>query len=457
MQKIIFIVEEFFRSFRRSLFKDILLMFMFSTGFIMAVLMGSYYLELGQQYADSISYTGDGTWYRITVYDDLGEIFDSFVTTDGCINMLEYYDALSHLEENPIYSAKTSQGLAVRESDFKKIFHGIGYEGFFHENHSTAIMAYWGASGNGSQAESVLEVKSAQLDFRAYQIFALKTEEGEGFTEDNMTIKTAADTIPIVLGNDYKGIIPVGYTLEINISGTDYVYPCKVVGILEKGMQVPYNGDATQEMVTMDSYILFPYGIKISDKQAEAGETERYAYLDAISLGNAAIRMKSEDEFIPLANKFQKMGQEFRLPPVQLLGASLGLDLFRKESATSVRVILILTVVLIFFTFYGLFVTLYDKVQTNKRTYGIYLMNGCSVGMVIISYLLEIAIILIPAVWVCRYIFLNKDVKIISVSDTEAIVRAADCFVGASFLVGAVFIAIIMKGVNVEKLIRQRD
>ena len=351
MQKIIFIVEEFFRSFRKSLFKNILLMFMFSTGLFMAVLMGSYYLELGQQYSDAISYTEDGIWYGITVFDDFEEFTSSFVTTDGCINMLEYYEALSHWEENPIYAAATDQGVNVREEDFKKIFHNISYDGFLNQNHPTAFQAYFGNAGNDGQIETVLGVKSAQLDFQAYRIFALKTEEGEGFTEDNMTIKTAADTIPIVLGNDYKGIIPIGHKLDINIAGTGCVYPCQVVGILEQGMQIPENGDATQDMVTMDSYILFPYGIQISDKQAEAGGTERYAYLDLISLENAAVRMKNEDESIQLVNKFQKLGQEFGLPPVQLNGTSLGLDLFRKESAASVQVILILTIVLIFFTF----------------------------------------------------------------------------------------------------------
>lgn len=455
MQKVVFIVEEFFRSFRKGLFKNILLMFMFSAGFVMAVLMGSYYLELGQQYSETIRYTGDGIWYGITIYQDEEEFLDSFITTDGCVNMLEYYDALSHLEGNPIYSAKTIQGVAVRENDFKTIFHDVNYEGFFSENHSTAFLGYFGGDGNSGQAESLLELKSAQLDFRAYGIFALKTEEGEGFTEENLTINTAADPIPIVLGNDYKGIIPIGQTLEISISGTDYIYPCKVTGILEKGMQIPDHGDATQDMVTMDSYILFPFGIQVSDKQAKAEDTERYAYLDMISLVSAAVRMKNEDEFIPLANKFQKLGQEFGLPPVQLSGGALGLDLFRKESEAGMRVILILTIVLIVFTFYGLFTTFYDKVQANKRTYGIYLMNGCSVGTVMISYLLEIAVILVPAVCVYRYVFLNESVRI--GSDTEVIIKVADGFAGVSFLIGAVFVAVIMKGVNVEKLIRRRE
>lgn len=455
MQKIFFIAEEFFRSFRKSLFRDMLLMCMFSAGSVMAVLMGSYYLELGQQYSETIRYAGDGTWYGITIYEDDEEFKDTFVSAEGCINMLEYYDALSHLEGNPIYSAKTGQTIAVREGDFKEMLHGRSYDGFLSENHRGAFTAYFGDAGNGGQAECLLSLKSAQLDFRAYGIFALKTEEGEGFTEENLTIGTAADPIPVVLGNDYKGIIPVGHTLEIAISGTDYVYPCKVAGILEKGMQVPDHGDATQDMLTVDSYILFPFGIHVLDKQVQAGGLGRYAYLDMLSLGDAAVRVGDGDGFIPLAEKFQKLGQEFGLPPVQLTGGSLGLDLFRRESEESIRLILILTLILIFFTFYGLLVTLYDKVQANKRTYGIYLMNGCSVATLVISYLLEIAVILVPAVCLCRSVFLIGAVW--EDPGVEELITAADCFTGISFVTGAVFIAVAMGGLNVEQLARKRD
>lgn len=458
MQKVIFIAEEFFRSFRKSLFKNILLMFMFSAGFVMAALMESYYLEMGQYYSETSYYTEGGIWCDITIRNDEEEFADSFITADGCINMLEYYDALTHMEKNPVYSAQTHQGISVREDDFEKMFHGNSYDGFLHENHSSAFMAYADFSGNGNQVESLLELKSAQLDIRAYQIFALRTEEGEGFTEDNTTIKTAADPVPVVLGNDYKGIVRPGQRLDIMISGTGYVYPCKVAGILEKGMQIPYMGDATQDMVTLDSYFLFPFGIQVSDKRAEAGMAERYAYLDMRSLVNAAVRMKNEDEFIPLANRFQKTGQEFGLPPVQLVGGSLGLNLLRRESEEEMRVILILTLVLVFFTFYGLFVTFYDKVQANKRTYGIYLMNGCSVWMVMVSYLMETAVILVPAVCACRYVFLDKSMERMGLeADSEMILRVVNWFAIASFLAGAVFIAIIMKGVNVEKLVRQKD
>lgn len=47
MRKTIFMLEEFFRSFRKSVFKNLLLMLMFSISLVMAVIMCSYYLVSG--------------------------------------------------------------------------------------------------------------------------------------------------------------------------------------------------------------------------------------------------------------------------------------------------------------------------------------------------------------------------------------------------------------------------
>ena len=71
---------------------------------------------------------------------------------------------------------------------------------------------------------------------------------------------------------------------------------------------------------------------------------------------------------------------------------------------------LILTIALLCFTLYALFVTFYDKIQSNSRVYGIYLINGCSLTMILLPCLLEIAIILLPAVFFSRYVFTDNNI-----------------------------------------------
>ena len=54
MGKIRFMADEFFRSFLRSLCKDMLLMAMFSVSLVMAVIMCSYYFDLGERYSFNV-------------------------------------------------------------------------------------------------------------------------------------------------------------------------------------------------------------------------------------------------------------------------------------------------------------------------------------------------------------------------------------------------------------------
>ena len=49
MWKVRFMAEEFLRSFQKSLFKNILLMLMFSIRLVMAVVMCYNYFDLGEQ------------------------------------------------------------------------------------------------------------------------------------------------------------------------------------------------------------------------------------------------------------------------------------------------------------------------------------------------------------------------------------------------------------------------
>ena len=54
MRKIRFMAEEFFRSFHKSLLKNLLLMVIFSISLVMTVIMGSYYFGLGERDRKSV-------------------------------------------------------------------------------------------------------------------------------------------------------------------------------------------------------------------------------------------------------------------------------------------------------------------------------------------------------------------------------------------------------------------
>lgn len=449
MSKIRFMAEEFFRSFQKSLLKNLLLMAMFSISLVMAVLMSSYYLDLGEREQDWGQQLDDGSiWYNLEINRDDTEIFNTFHTVKGCQNMMDYYERLRSSEKYPIFSAFTQQSMDVREEEFKQLFGDRDYNRFLTEDCVQPLQGYV-----GDEVYSLFNIKCVQLDYRAYNMFGLRTAEGEGLTEENRVLDRASDAIPIVLGSEYKGIISVGQTIQMYFA--EYSYPCRVAGILEPGSQCPEDGSVKGGIVPLDAYVIFPYGIQVKEKVQTTEEVQRYAFLADVALDNGYILIPDSGKVKEIVNELRDIGQEYELPPVRVTSTPMGLNLLRKESAAKIRILFILTVTIIGFTFYGLFITFYDKIQSNKNTYGIYLMNGCSLGLVLLPCLLEIAVILFPAVLVSRSIFTYENVGI--GVNLDVILRTVYEFAGAAFFIGAGFILCVMRGVDTERLVRQKE
>lgn len=450
MRKIRFMAEEFLRSFRKSLIKNILLMAMFSISLVMAVIMCSYYLDLGDRY-EVEQYIEGSVWYPLNFvmadYES-NRVPDSFTAVTGCRNMMGYYEELSESKEYPFFSLKDDQSMYLREDDLEGFFGNNNYMGFLDEDEMYPVYAEF-AEGEMCNMGCF---QGAQIDLATYRMFGLRTVEGEGFTEENIVIKKASDPVPILLGNDYQGIVEVGSMIDVNCWG--YVYPCRVVGILERGALLPPYSQMNVSMTSMDSRIVFPHGIRVEEDPVNVYEIERYAFNDYIAVEDGTILLSGGKEISELVEMFRDVGQKYGIPPAQVVGTSVGMELFRRESAASVRNLLILTVALLCFTFYGLFVTFYDKIQSNRRNYGIYLMNGCSLSMILIPCLLEVAVILLPAVFVGRTVFTVENMGVLPV---EVTVRAIYPLAGAAFLVGAGFLTYLMRGVDTEQLIRQKE
>ena len=247
------------------------------------------------------------------------------------------------------------------------------------------------------------------------------------------------------------GIVEPG--AEFDIWYWNFVYPCRVVGILEKGATIPESGTSSNPGVCeLDSRVLFPFGIKVSYTTEKVDEIKKYAYLSYLSL-QFGIAQVPAGKMRQQVAAFYDTGKKFGLPAVRMIGTSMGVDLLRKESTSSVMILLILTITLDCFTLYSLFITFYDKGQSNSRIYGIYMMNGCSLGMILIPLLMEIATVLAPAAFLSWAVFVRDNAGY----QADVIVRTSLTMIAMVFVIGAGFIVLLMRGINTEHLIRQKE
>ena len=125
MGKIQFVLEEFFRSFQRKLWKNVIYMVIFSISILLIVIMGSYFFNIDGRYHNAITNTGEeGNWYGVSGdYIEGIAIWDNAVNSlEGCNNCLNYYKDFSKIDGHPTMAIATQQMLQIKENDLKQLF-----------------------------------------------------------------------------------------------------------------------------------------------------------------------------------------------------------------------------------------------------------------------------------------------------------------------------------------------
>lgn len=124
MGKIEFVLSEFFRSFRKNLLKDILLMVMITIGSVMSVILCSYYLDLNEK-NDLLNSQRieDGTWYSAGfVGNDDESFYEQLSSIKGCNNIINYFEKIAYDEKNPMFFVDTQQSLNKVERQKTPVF-----------------------------------------------------------------------------------------------------------------------------------------------------------------------------------------------------------------------------------------------------------------------------------------------------------------------------------------------
>lgn len=451
MCRLIFIFEEFVRSVQNSIVKNILLMSMFSLSIVMMVLMTSYYFQLDQKYELVSCDIDDTEWYNITIdeEDDM-EFNEVLKTVSGCKRVMNYYDDIVSQNTNLI-SLNTYQEVYIKKSDLTNWFGDKQFIDYLIEYNSEAIKIYW--DEDTMDVQDVYAMKSIQIDIRAFDKMGLLVYEGEKFSEGNIKLQKSTDYIPVILGSDYRDIISIGQIMEIK--HLSYNYKCKVIGYLEEGVTIPRNGDRYDSNIRLDNYIVMPYGVTVNEIPDNDKEIEKFACFNYNALYNSNINILKNNGMKEQIDKFRVIANKYSLPSLRILGAAVGLDLFRKESAENVNIMFTFSLVLLFFTLYSFFVSFYDKIKSNCRVYGIYLVNGCSLSLIVVSFMIELLFLFLPPVFICNYILSMEDVGI--AVDTNSIMVATEVIGGIFYIIGVLFIVFLLKGTDTEQLIRCKE
>lgn len=451
MSKLEFIIFEFFRSFKACIFKNILLMFMITIGVIMTVITSSYYFDLGKNMEVYSSQDIDnGQWYRAGL-SNATEYSISYSSISGCKNIMEYYNYVTNMEGYPMCFAFTQQNVLALWDNVKTSFTDNDIGQFLSDDHKTGPFT----GSYNSDVVTFVDLKSINLDYNAFRLFGLKTVEGEGITRHNTLLDGTDDEVPIVVGNNYQGVFTIGDKLELMVN--DYIFSCKIIGILEKGAVCPEGGNTRVNDINLDTYIIFPYNIAFKKFEGDLSTLEKYVFWNTLSLRNGAnILINDRSDLRKLTDLYLSRANELELAPVVIEGTSLGLTLLGNETKETIRIMLFLTIVIVCFTIYSLLVAICDKAKNNSREYGIYIMNGCSLYMIMGSYIMEILVIMFPSLLISRYVFGNSYLNP-GLFDALPIAGVMYGFIAIITFIAIAFVFYILHNIDAEYLIKQEN
>lgn len=189
---------------------------------------------------------------RDTLYDP--ELYASFLSDDASVDSLAAFsNALSADKDIKLLSIYNQAIPLLDQRGGKRFRYGYGDEIGTSE-------PYRDPNGN-----TVVNVKALQMNQIGYSFYGLHVAEGSEPRWENVDL--SCDRIPVVLGNDYRGLYGIGDILQgwLYLEEREF----EIIGFLEDSSSIWYMGNPS---FSIDSYIVIPYPPTMH-QQAIGGET----------------------------------------------------------------------------------------------------------------------------------------------------------------------------------------
>ncbi len=459
------ILRELQRSFVKNIYVNILLMIEFAICFFLLITLLTFYVDIG----DNTNYgmirdIDNREWYNVRV--DNGDSLNAEMArvsaeTDGLIRLKEFYNKLSDNEYFDFVTLKDGiQNIYFASDDMDGIMGKGQYDKFIpHDADISIDQCYNQVKRKDGTTETIVRIKSSQMNYNAYELFGMKLAEGEGWTKDNMTVKSEDYTMPIILGYEYKGYFNIGDTIELSlpVSGlTEYddtCYNAQVVGILEEDTWIPSH-DAYNDLVCMDEQIIVPVGMNIEYIPQTKEECIKFAsgqYSESICY--SMIALKEGVTYQQAMLKSNEWSENYDVYNLLFTSTSFGMDYLKNETETTVIILSVLTVVMVFFALFCLITSAISRIKKNLRVYAIYMVNGSGILNILIPYLIETFVLFIPAMAINAVLLQEK----MYLTRNYAPLILLISMVMIVYIGLSIFIAIKLKGIDTEKLMRRRD
>ncbi|MBZ4666576.1 hypothetical protein [Mahella sp.] len=214
-----------------------------------------------------------------------------------------------------------------------------------------------------------------KIDDKFMDIYKLQCVEGSLFTKEDFS--TTGETIPLLLGYDFRSFYQIGDIIEDDEEGFRY----HVVGFLEQSSYFIQPGK-DNEIYSLDRWFVIP---------VQSGLDDSYEYDSAIMSTYIITDDPSN------LQKIQQKSTELGLYTFEFRSFTEQMERMQEDMDLQIKIMGLMFSVVLIFSMIGLISNLVQFIDTHTKEFAIHMLCGGQVSSIIRRILTQIILIFIPA------------------------------------------------------------
>lgn len=182
-------------------------------------------------------------------------------------------------------------------------------------------------------------------------------------------------------------------------------------------------------------------------------EKQKYTDMYYWTLFYSAVSLNPGVSYEKMVQDSNALASQYGVPSFYFSNMSFGMAILHTESATVIFILKILSAAMIFFTLFCLFANFINKINRNLRTYAIHIMNGGSVPYIAIPMIIEMIVLLLPALLFNYGAFRER----MDEFGTYTPILFVCAMAATVVLLMSCFLVVRLKKVDIESLMRRRE
>jgi hypothetical protein len=423
--------------------------------FLLLLVILTFHVQIGNNDVScSVENIADKKWYEV-ILDPEYDFFELAASPNGFADIKGFYNEIENSQMFDRFCFYNQQQIYFSTDMMDDRFGKSQYDFLLsNDDGRMPASACYVESKDGDMPRRDVALQCVQMNARTFELFDLSVSEGEPLTQDRVTITSDDCRVPLWLGAAYKGYFKPGDQLRVQYPtlGGGTFFECEIAGILESNSVIPLY-EPHDDVTPLDDRVIFPLGMTIAYLPEDLDKRAQYAGQYSQDLFHSYITLNEGVSYNDVIIWCNAMSKKYDVYPMMFYSTSFGTDVLQHESQSTISILTVLTAVLLGFTLFCLLTSAVSKIRSNLRSYAIYISNGSGLGNIIVPYMLEMLIILIPAVSLNWLLIQRKTFYTGNSMPVLLIFGMAFC---VTALMG-LYVVIKLKGLNTEELMRRKE